>query len=300
MNCLEWSQRFPDRATGWQLRTRKLEFGRRPLLMGVINVTPDSFSDGGEFLSPEAAVDQAFRLAEEGADLLDIGGESTRPYAEAVAAAEELKRIAPVFEALQRQVSVPLSIDTSKAEVAKVALAAGAEIVNDVTALTGDPAMIELAAQSCAGVCAMHMQGTPQTMQDAPQYDDVVGEVSEYLDGRLESLVAAGIAAERICLDPGIGFGKTHQHNLTLMARCGQLHALGRPLLVGHSRKGFLGKLLGDKQADRTSATVGAAMALATQGVQVIRVHDVRPVREALLAFEASGGIDGQEIELAE
>ena len=300
MSSLSLSERYPRRATSWRLRTRMLYFSRRPLLMGIINVTPDSFSDGGKFLSVEAAVEQALRLADEGADLLDIGGESTRPYSDPVSTEDELGRIRPVFEALANRVSIPLSIDTNKSAVARAALAAGAEIINDVTALTGDPAMLQLAVDSAAGICAMHMQGTPQTMQDSPHYDDVVREVREYLRSRLEALVAAGIAAERVCLDPGIGFGKTHQHNLTLMAHCDQLHELGRPLLVAHSRKGFLGELLGDKQADRTSATVGAALSLAVQGVQVIRVHDVRGVREALLAFDATGGIDGQEIQLAE
>jgi len=291
MSSPSLSERFPRRALSWRLRTRMLHFSRRPLLMGIINVTPDSFSDGGKFFSVEAAVEQALRLVEEGADLLDIGGESTRPYSDPISTEDELGRITPVFETLANRVSIPLSIDTSKSAVARAALAAGAEIINDVTALTGDAAMLQLAAESAAGICAMHMQGTPQTMQDNPHYDDVVREVRDYLGSRLEALVAAGIAAERVCLDPGIGFGKTHQHNLTLMAHCEGLHELGRPLLVGHSRKGFLGKLLGDEQADRTSATVGAALSLAVQGVQVIRVHDVRGVREALLAFEAAGGI---------
>ncbi len=293
MHSLSLAERYPHRATNWQLRTRTLQFGRLPLVMGIVNVTPDSFSDGGKFLTPEAAVEQALRLIDEGADLLDVGGESTRPYADPVSVQEELQRIAPVFEALAPRVSVPLSIDTSKSAVARAALAAGAEIINDVTALTGDPQMQELAVETGVGVCAMHMPGTPQTMQDNPRYDDVVREVRDYLQGRLEALVAVGIPAERVCLDPGIGFGKTHEHNLTLMAHCDHLHELGRPLLVGHSRKGFLGKLLGDEEADRTQATVGAALALATQGVQVIRVHDVRSVREALLAFAAAGGIDG-------
>jgi len=298
MHSLPLSERYPRRATSWQLRTRTLQFGRLPLVMGIVNVTPDSFSDGGKFLTPQAAVDQALRLVDEGADLLDIGGESTRPDADPISAQEELQRITPVFKALAPRVTIPLSIDTSKHIVARAALAAGAEIINDVTALTGDPQMPELAAETAAGVCAMHMQGTPQTMQDDPRYDDVVREVRDYLQGRLEALVAAGIAPDRVCLDPGIGFGKTHAHNLTLMAHCDHLHELGRPLLVGHSRKGFLGKLLGDPQVDRTLATVGAALALASQGVQMIRVHDVRPVREALLAFAAAGGIDGRECQL--
>jgi dihydropteroate synthase len=269
------------------------------LLMGVINVTPDSFSDGGRFLAAEAAVEQGRRLVAEGADLLDVGGESTRPYADVVATEEELRRVVPVVERLAREVGVPISIDTSKAAVARAALAAGAELINDVTGMEGDPEMIGVALESNAGVCAMHMQGTPQTMQEDPRYDNVVEEIFEYLRQRRDALLAAGIERERICLDPGVGFGKTHQHNLTLMAHCGRFHELGAPVLVGHSRKGFLAKLLADKEADRDAATAGAALALAGQGIQVIRVHNVRMVREALLAFEASGGIDGREIVLA-
>jgi dihydropteroate synthase len=263
--------------------------------MGIVNVTPDSFSDGGRFFDDQAAVEHGVRLVEDGADLLDVGGESTRPYAEPVGAAEEFNRVLPVVEGLKRRVPVPLSIDTSKAAVAEAAIAAGAEIVNDVTGLSADPAMILLAVRSGVGVCAMHMQGTPQTMQDDPRYDDVVEDILRYLRERRDALLAAGVERERICLDPGVGFGKTHQHNITLMARCGRFHELGCPLLVGHSRKGFLGKILGDKAADRDVATAGAALVAAAQGVQVLRVHNVRVVREALLAFEACGGVDGVE-----
>lgn len=293
------SVRYPQRAVCWQLGTRTIEFGRSPQLMGIVNVTPDSFSDGGEFYDPQSAVDHALNLAAEGAAILDIGGESTRPYSEPVTEDEELQRVIPVIEALAKQTTVPISIDTSKAIVAKAALLAGAEIINDVTGLTGDPRMLDVASELNAGVCAMHMQGTPQTMQDNPQYRDVVGEIRGYLQQRRDALLEAGIASARICLDPGIGFGKTHQHNLTLMAHCEKFHELGCPLLVGHSRKGFLAKLLGDKSADRTAATVGSALALAAQGVQIIRVHDVRAASEALLAFEACGGIDGVEAMLA-
>ncbi len=284
-------ERFPGRAQVWRLRTRSLELPRRPLVMGIVNVTPDSFSDGGQFLDAGAAVARGLQLVADGADLIDVGGESTRPYSEPVLAAEELQRVLPVVQRLVRQVPIPVSIDTGKAAVARAAIDAGAEIVNDVTGLAGDPAMIPLVVETGVGVCAMHMQGTPQTMQDKPKYDDVVTEIREYLRGRRDALVAAGVARERICLDPGIGFGKTHAHNIELMANCHAFHELGCPLLVGHSRKGFLGKLLGDDQADRTSATVGAALALAVQGVQIVRVHDVRPVREAFLAFEACGGL---------
>jgi dihydropteroate synthase len=259
--------------------------------MGIVNVTPDSFSDGGQFLKAEAAVTHALQLVEDGADFLDIGGESTRPYSTPIDSNEELRRVMPVIERLAPQVRVPISIDTSKAAVARAAVEAGAEIINDVTGLEGDPDMIRVAVETGAAVCAMHMQGSPQTMQDNPTYDDVVAEILAYWRERRDALIAAGIEPERICLDPGIGFGKTHEHNITLMANCRVLHSLGCPLLVGHSRKGFLGQLIGDKQADRTHATVGAALGLAVQGVQIVRVHDVRPVREALIAFEASGGI---------
>jgi dihydropteroate synthase len=260
--------------------------------MGIVNVTPDSFSDGGKFLASDAAVAQSLQLVTDGADLLDIGGESTRPYSTPVDVDEELQRVMPVVEQLAKQVSVPISIDTSKAAVARAAVDAGAEIINDVTGLEGDPEMIRVALETGAGLCAMHMQGTPQTMQNNPTYTDVVSEIHEYLRNRRDCLTAAGIAHERICLDPGIGFGKTHEHNIELMSSCRTFHGLGCPLLFGHSRKGFLGKLIGDKETDRTHATVGAALGLAVQGVQIVRVHDVRPVREALAAFEASGGLN--------
>jgi dihydropteroate synthase len=282
---------LPDRATQWQLRSRTLDFPRRPLLMGIVNVTPDSFSDGGRFYDANAAADYALQLAADGADILDIGGESTRPYSEPVAAEEELRRVLPVIERITGQVQIPISIDTSKSSVACAAIEAGAEIINDITGLEGDSDMVALAVESGAGVCVMHMQGTPQTMQDNPTYIDVVAEVREYLQMRFDALIAAGVRPERICLDPGIGFGKTHEHNIALMAHCYEFHALGCPLLVGHSRKGFLGKLIGNKEADRTYATIGATLSLAMQGVQILRVHDVRATREALIAFEATGGL---------
>jgi dihydropteroate synthase len=282
--------KFPDRARQWRLRSRTLELPRRPLVMGIVNVTPDSFSDGGQFGDPSAAAHHALQLVADGADLIDVGGESTRPYSEPVSAQEELQRVMPVIERLAGAVEIPISIDTSKASVARAAIEAGAEIINDVTGLAGDTEMLQVALSMSAGVCAMHMQGTPQTMQENPEYNDVVAEVRAYLRDRRDALLAAGIEPDRICLDPGIGFGKTHEHNFRLMAHCHELHSLGCPLLVGHSRKGFLGKVIGDKEADRTSATVGAALSLAVQGVQIVRVHDVRPVREALLAFEATGG----------
>jgi dihydropteroate synthase len=292
-------ERFPSRATVWRLRTRTLALGPRPLVMGIVNVTPDSFSDGGKFLDAQAAVDHALQLVDDGADLLDIGGESTRPYAEVVDVDDERRRVLPVVERLAEQTSTPLSIDTSKALVAAGALERGAEIVNDVTGLFGDPMMLPLVTAAGAGVCAMHMQGTPQTMQENPHYENVVEDVLAFLRERRDLLVASGVALERICLDPGIGFGKTHQHNLTLMANLGRFHELGCPVLAGPSRKGFLVKILGSKDVDRAAATAGACLAAAAQGVQIVRVHDVRLVREALLAFEACGGIDGTAAEIA-
>ena len=287
-----------ERATLWQLRTRTLSLTERPLVMGIVNVTPDSFSDGGRFLNTDAAVKHGLQLVADGADILDIGGESTRPYSDPVSADEELRRVREVIRTLASETSVPISIDTSKATVAQAAIDAGAEIINDVTGLEADADMVSVARDSQAGVCAMHMQGTPQTMQDEPHYDDVVTDIHNYLARRRDALTNAGIEPDRICLDPGIGFGKTHQHNLTLLANCWRFHDLGCPLLVGHSRKGFIGKVLQDKEADRTAATIGVALSLAAQGVQIIRVHDVKPVREALLLFQATGGIDGQELKL--
>jgi dihydropteroate synthase len=193
---------------------------------------------------------------------------------------------------------VPVSIDTSKAAVARAALDAGAQIINDVTGLASDVEMLPLAATSQAGVCAMHMQGTPQSMQDNPTYGDIVSDIERYLAERRDALLAAGIERERICLDPGIGFGKTHQHNLTLLANCWRYHALGCPLLVGPSRKGFIGKVLQDKDADRTASTIGVCLSLARQGVQVLRVHDVAALRQALVLFGASGGVDGVAMQL--
>jgi dihydropteroate synthase len=269
-----------------------LQLRRRPLLMGIVNVTPDSFSDGGKFLDVDAAVEHASRLAADGADILDIGGESTRPYAEPVSEQEEIERVMPVIRRLVESIDLPISIDTRKASIARAAIEAGAEIINDVSGLEGDPVMVSVAIASGAGVCVMHMQGTPQTMQVNPTYGDVVGEVFDYLRGRRDALIAAGIDPKRICLDPGLGFGKTPEHSLMLMGRCDRLHELGCPLLVGPSRKRFLGALLGDATSDRTSATIGAAVGLATQGVQILRIHDVRQVREALLAFGAAGGFD--------
>ena len=274
-----------QRASFWQLPKRRIEFSGQPALMGIVNVTPDSFSDGGQFDNTAAAVNHALQLADDGAAILDIGGESTRPYAAEVSTQEELNRVIPVIEQLAKQTTVPISIDTSSAVVARAAIDAGAEIINDVTGLTNDSEMPDLAASTKVGVCAMHMQGTPQTMQDNPQYNDVVTEIHEYLQSRLDQLIEQGIEQSRICLDPGIGFGKSHQHNLQLLKSCHQFHTLGAPLLVGHSRKGFIAHVLDDRECERTSGTIGTSIALATQGVQVLRVHDVAEVQRALTMF---------------
>ena len=277
-------------ASSWKLRTRTLAVERIPLLMGILNVTPDSFSDGGRYFDSGRAVEHGLRLAAAGADLLDVGGESTRPGSEPVDAGEELRRVLPVIEALRRQTDVPISVDTYRAVVAERSLAAGAETVNDVTALSADPDMAALTARSGCGVCAMHMRGTPRNMQQNPLYQDVVGEVFDYLRQRRDALLAAGVEQARIALDPGIGFGKTTEHNLALLTHMGRFHALGCCLLVGPSRKRFIGDVLGDVEADRTAGTIGVALALARQGVQVLRVHDVAPVRQALLLCQACGG----------
>jgi dihydropteroate synthase len=258
--------------------------------MGVVNVTPDSFSDGGVNFEAEDAVASARRMLEEGAAIVDIGGESTRPGAEAVSVEEELRRVVPVFERLEGD--VPVSIDTSKAEVASRALDLGAELVNDVTALRGDPDLAGVVADRGAYLCLMHMLGEPRTMQRDPRYDDVVAEVARFLEERLAAAVAAGIPEERICLDPGIGFGKTVAHNFELIRRLGELAALGRPILVGFSRKSSLGKLLGDPGATTgsTAASVGAAVAAYERGATILRVHDVREHVEALTAAAAALG----------
>jgi len=251
--------------------------------MGVVNVTPDSFSDGGINFDPAKAIASARRMLDEGAAIVDVGGESTRPGSEGVPAEEELRRVVPVLEGL---VGLPVSIDTSKAEVARRALELGAELVNDVTALRGEPELAGAVAESGAYLCLMHMRGEPRTMQVDPRYDDVAGEVAAFLEDRLAAAVGAGVAEERICLDPGIGFGKTVEQNFELVRRLDLLLALGRPVLVGFSRKSSLGRILGDPEATTgsTSASVGAAVAAYERGATILRVHDVREHVEALAA----------------
>ncbi|TWT71245.1 dihydropteroate synthase [Crateriforma conspicua] len=284
-----------DPATHWNLGRRVLDLTGGPRIMGILNVTPDSFSDGGQFNTINLAVAAAKRMRDEGANIIDIGGESTRPYADPVDADEERRRVLPVIERLAADLDIPISIDTQKAVVAREAVAAGADIINDVSGLQGDPDMLDVALRCDAGVCIMHMRGTPQTMQDDPTYDDVVAEIAEYLTERRQDTVAAGIDESRICLDPGIGFGKTHEHNLQLLKATDRFVALGSPVMIGHSRKGFIGKLIGDKQADRTAGTLGVSLAVAAAGAHVIRVHDVKNTRDALTLFEASGGLGSRK-----
>ncbi|TWU37192.1 dihydropteroate synthase [Novipirellula artificiosorum] len=260
--------------------------------MGILNVTPDSFSDGGRHVAIHDAVETALQMQADGADIIDIGGESTRPYSEPVSADEERSRVIPVIDQLCGKLTIPISIDTSKGDVARAAIAAGAEIVNDVTGLEGDSTMPSVVVDHGVGVCVMHMQGSPQTMQDDPLYEDVVSEIESYLVARRQFCEACGIPRNRICLDPGIGFGKTHEHNLRLLRATRRFVALGSPLLIGHSRKGFIGKVLGDQRADRMAGTLGVSLAAAAAGANILRVHDVKPSVEALKLFEAAGGLD--------
>ncbi len=258
-------------------------------VMGIVNVTPDSFSDGGRYLDADAAIAHGLELAAQGAAIIDVGGESTRPGAEPVTETEELRRVVPVIEALRAALpDTRISVDTCKAAVARAALDAGAEIVNDVTALRGDPEMAALVAERGVTVCLMHMQGEPRTMQDDPHYDDVVGEVAQFLAERLAAAVAAGVAAERVILDPGIGFGKTVDHNLELLHRLDELVALGRPLLIGTSRKSFLGRLTGREVDDRLAGTIATNVIAFERGARIFRVHDVGSVHDALTVAAAT------------
>ncbi len=259
-------------------------------IMGVLNVTPDSFSDGGRYLDAAAAVAHAHELVREGADILDVGGESTRPGATPVAAEEEQRRVVPVIERLRAEATrAQISIDTSKLTVAQAAVAAGATYVNDVTAFRADPELAGFVAERGLDCCLMHMRGEPRTMQQDPVYDDVVADVKSFLEERLAAAVAAGVAEERIQLDPGIGFGKTAEHNLELLARLDELLALGRPLVIGTSRKSFLGRIAGVRDvADRLPGTIATNVIAFERGASVFRVHDVGPVRDALAVAAAT------------
>jgi dihydropteroate synthase len=256
-------------------------------IMGIVNVTPDSFSDGGQFLDAERAIAHGRELAAKGADVLDIGGESTRPGAEGVTAEEELARVGPVVETLARDAGPPVSIDTSKLAVAEAALSAGAAMVNDVTALRAEPELAGLCAERDCEVVLMHMLGDPRTMQENPTYDDVVDDVKAFLADRVEFALAAGIGEERIWIDPGIGFGKTVEHNLELHRRLGELAELGRPISFGSSRKSFIGKLTGAEVNERLGGTIASNVIAYANGAGMLRVHDVEPMRQALAVAEA-------------
>ena len=257
-----------------------------PCVMGIVNVTPDSFSDGGQFAATNLAAEHALKLVEEGAAILDIGGESTRPNAKPVGLQEELDRVIPVIEALVSQVNIPISIDTYKPQVMQAAINAGASIVNDVRALQEEGAL-QVVSNSNAGVCLMHMQGTPQTMQDNPQYDHVVNDVSDFLVARLQACIDAGIAKNRILLDPGFGFGKTRAHNIALIRQLEIFAALGQPLLVGLSRKSVLGQMTGNDVDARLYASIAASVIAAQKGAKILRVHDVKAMVEALKVVSA-------------
>jgi dihydropteroate synthase len=272
----------------WRCRDQTMTLGERTIVMGIVNVTPDSFTDGGMYLTTDDAVRHGARLVDEGADVLDVGGESTRPGAEPVDVDEELRRVIPVIEGLtEMQQTTPISIDTRKPEVARAALEAGARIVNDVTA-GRDGAMLEAVADTGAGIVLMHMLGEPQTMQDDPRYEDVVAEVHEFLRERIEAAVFAGIAEERVCVDPGIGFGKNVEHNLALLRSVSALRLLGAAVMVGASRKRFIGVLTGaEDPADRLEGSLAAAVLAASLGADVVRVHDVAPTVRALRVADA-------------
>jgi dihydropteroate synthase len=272
----------------WQLRDRRLTLGFRPLVLAILNVTPDSFSDGGRYSDPAVAVERGLQIVAEGADLIDVGGESTRPGSTSVPLDEELRRVVPVVRELAQKTAVPISIDTMKAEVARQALDAGAVIVNDVTGLRRDPAMVEVCRSAKAGVIVMHMQGDPATMQHDPTYDDVVRTVDDFFAERLMTLVDAGIDRDSICLDPGIGFGKRTVHNLRLLARLSEFQRFGRPVCLGVSRKRFYGDLCGRETHERLAGSLAvASFAVAAGAAQVLRVHDVPAHRDAALLWEA-------------
>jgi dihydropteroate synthase len=272
-------------ATCWKIGGTTLDLTSRAILMGVLNVTPDSFSDGGQFFATEAAVKHGIEMAQHGAEIIDVGGESTRPGSSPISAEEELDRVLPVIEQINRSVRPYISIDTSKAAVARAALASGATIINDITGGRGDPAMFSLAAEKGVGLIIMHMQGMPQTMQRNPNYNDVVAEVAEFFRQQFREAVRSGVDPMTIAFDPGIGFGKTVAHNLELLANLPRLRIENRPLVVGVSRKSFLGKISGG--GDAVSATVAMTSLLRERGAHVLRVHDVMPNIHALRTTEA-------------
>lgn len=271
----------------FRARQFSFTFPRPALVMGIVNVTPDSFSDGGRFLDCEKAVEHALALVAQGAEILDVGGESTRPGAEPVAEQEELRRVVPVIEQLAGRIQLPISIDTVKPGVAQAALRAGASIVNDIAANRSDDTMWRVVAEAGAGYVCMHMQGSPQTMQAAPHYQDVVREVGEFFAERLQHLKAHGVKPEQVVLDPGIGFGKTLEHNLQLLANLGSLNQFTRPLMLGVSRKSFIGKVVAADASQRLPGSLACACLALQSGVQIIRTHDVTETIQAVRVMEA-------------
>lgn len=264
-----------------------LPLGQRTYVMGILNVTPDSFSDGGCYLDPGRAVERGHEMVAQGADLIDVGGESTRPGATPVPAEEELARVLPVIRRLAREVRVPISIDTYKARVAEAAVDAGARLLNDISAGRFDPGMARLAARTGLPLVVMHMKGDPRTMQDAPWYEDVVEEVAQFFEERIGALTAAGVAPEQLILDPGLGFGKRQEDNLRLLAELGRFRRFGRPILVGPSRKSFLGQILGTPPLDRLEGTLAAVVVAMVQGADLVRVHDVQAIDRARRVVDA-------------
>ncbi|MCJ7588010.1 MAG: dihydropteroate synthase [Candidatus Aminicenantes bacterium] len=271
----------------FRTRDRGFLLGRRTWIMGILNVTPDSFSDGGLLRDAEAAVERGLALAADGADIIDVGGESTRPGAEPVPAEEEIRRVIPVVDGLRKHSKVLISVDTTKSQVARRALDAGADIINDVSALRFDPDLAGVIAEARAGLVLMNMKGTPRTMQAAPFYEDLLAEVRGFLESRLREAVSAGIAAESVLLDPGIGFGKRLEHNLTLINRLDVFADLGRPLVLGTSRKSFIGKILNAPLQERLEGSIASAVLGVVRGAHVLRVHDVREVGRAIRVAEA-------------
>ena len=274
----------------WKIRNRSIRFDR-PLLMGILNLTPDSFSDGGKFQSVENALHEAHRMVEEGADLLDLGGESTRPGAFEITAEEELNRILPVLKSLRKKIEIPLSIDTTKPEVARVCLEEGADIINDVSGLKDSgPEMANAVRDFGAGLILMHRRGTPQTMQTLAHYQDVVNEVMEELRVSLENALAAGLSEDQLVIDPGLGFAKTAEQNLEILKHLEKFHSLARPVLLGPSRKSFIGKITGREIGEREFGTAAVVALAVAKGVQILRVHDVKSMRDAVRMAHAISG----------
>ncbi|MDD5225001.1 MAG: dihydropteroate synthase [bacterium] len=276
-------------------KNRVLALNGVPRLMGILNVTPDSFYDGGRYSDRSRAREQALRMADEGADILDIGGESTRPGAETVSPEEEIQRVVPLIESLAGKISIPISIDTYKAKVARAAIAAGAEMVNDISGLTFDPEMVSVVAESGVPVVLMHTLGRPQVMQENPVYRDLIREIKEFLAGAIQKAERSGVRAENIIVDPGIGFGKTLEHNLEIINRLAEFQDLGKPVMIGPSRKSFIGRILDEPAGERLEGTLAAVAIAAWNGAEIIRVHDVRETRKVVLITAAIKNVKSEK-----